>query len=240
MKKITWWCLLGWLISLGSLRASSSQNVLPPHSGDPHQRSQVVVQIPIVASDIEIEPNGAGGEHKREILKTTITRVRDFFNQNNLLSGTIRSLPFARYIIQPFRQPTWRRSVKVAIMDVSMMGGMLGFHYVIPPHQSESSHGGHGGAHGGNHQMPGMGGGHEGDPHVAEVEPLQVESDSGHGDIDFGRLFIGMEVGMQVGHIAALFINRLLVDPAFDYFAGSEEEPGHDGHDGHDPHGGHG
>lgn len=42
-------------------------------------------------------------------------------------------------------------------------------------------------------------------------------------DIDFGQLFVGMELGIATGQLAAIWINRVIVDSLFDCVAGPED-----------------
>ena len=142
---------------------------------------------------------------------------------------------------------TFRNGVKITVMNACMMAGMIGFHFIIKPHNNH--HAGHGCDFGtdvngkmmcqdldGSGHVPafmsectiphGAGGvdhhflnctWHENDKTHGDHIRALMEEDSSETSVgtQIGRLFLSMEIGMQLGHISALWINKLLVDPLF-------------------------
>lgn len=149
-------------------------------------------------------------------------------------------------------EPSIRDGVKTTVLNTCMMAGMIGFHFIIKAHDGhESGHdnddgmgmngmmmckdldgSGHVPSFRGECTIPQDVGGvdhhflnctwHEDHDHGNHHRMLEEHGMQMPVGTQIGRLFLSMEIGMQVGHIGALWINKLMVDPLFDLIEKSE------------------
>lgn len=114
--------------------------------------------------------------------------LKKWIEQDKVLPRTVCLLPFARHALMPMHQTTSKKAAKVFIKNTLIMAGMIGLQFAIPAAEKAAVAG--------------------------DMAGCELETDGT--EVSPGRLFLGLEVGMQAGHILAMWLSKLAVDCGVD------------------------